>query len=276
MNLLRPRFLIPLVICVLLPFSAFAGPFLDAEAAYTRGDYGTAYRQFKPLAEHGYGGAQYMLGVIYANSKGVTQDYSIAAKWYRKATEQGVAHAQYDLGNMYYYGQGVPQDYVLAYMWWDVAALWYSEVSQKDKREQIIRKRYIVASKMTPAQIKEAHRLAREWKRIEKGLPGIIEILKTVPKIRSESDINKLLSRIPFESYLSFISTFVSCFLLFYIVLHVTIAHLRFRCPYCGHLPAGTGNSKYAHECLSCGRPLADHWWKQRKELRNKPWPSPN
>ena len=45
-----------------------------------------------------------------------------AVKWYRKAAEQGFAEAQYSLGVMYAEGRGVQQDFVQAHMWFDLAA----------------------------------------------------------------------------------------------------------------------------------------------------------
>ncbi|MDP7628350.1 MAG: SEL1-like repeat protein [SAR202 cluster bacterium] len=38
------------------------------------------------------------------------------------AAEQGYAFAQYNLGLMYANGRGVPQNNVRAYVWWSVAA----------------------------------------------------------------------------------------------------------------------------------------------------------
>ncbi len=55
---------------------------------------------------------------------------------------------------MYDNGQGVPQDYVRAHMWWNLTA------STGD--EDAIKNRDIVAKQMTPAQIAEARKLARE------------------------------------------------------------------------------------------------------------------
>ena len=52
-------------------------------------------------------------------------------------------------------GQGVPQDDVQALMWFNLAA---------SKHATAVQDRDLVASKMTPAQIDEAQRLAREWK----------------------------------------------------------------------------------------------------------------
>jgi TPR repeat protein len=57
---------------------------------------------------------------------------------------------------MYAQGQGVPQDYVRAHMWFNLlAAQGYKGASEnRDKAARL----------MTPAQIAEAQKLAREWK----------------------------------------------------------------------------------------------------------------
>ncbi len=88
--------------------------------------------------------------------RGVPQDYREAAKWYRKAADQGDALSQTFLGLMYRHGQGVAQDYVQALMWYNLAA------AQGEKRAR--KWRVNLTEKMTPAQIAEAQRLAREWK----------------------------------------------------------------------------------------------------------------
>ncbi len=72
---------------------AWAG-FDEAVAAYKRGDYATAIREWRPLAEQGNAKAQFNLGVMYDRGLGVPQDYAEAVKWYRKAAEQGHAGAQ--------------------------------------------------------------------------------------------------------------------------------------------------------------------------------------
>jgi len=176
----------------------------DASAAYERRDYATAYRLIKPLAEQGIAKTQYNLGVMYHKGEGIPQDYTEAMKWYQKAAEQGLAAAQYNLGIMYNNGEGVPQDYteamkwyrkaaeqghadaqyfvgamygtgqgvpqdsVLAYMWLNLAAARFS-ASEGEKRGNAILNGEIIASKMTPAQIDEAQRLAREWKPKKEG-----------------------------------------------------------------------------------------------------------
>ena len=124
--------------------------------AYDRGDYETALKEWQLLAEQGDGDAQYYLGAMYHEGQGVPQDDQEAVKWYRLAAEQGDAKAQFNLGVMYANGQGVPQDYVLGYMWGHLA------VSQGV--ENAMKQRDIIARFMTPQQIAEAQRLAREWK----------------------------------------------------------------------------------------------------------------
>ncbi len=94
----------------------------EATAAYKRGDYATAIRELRPLAEQGNAKVQYNLGLMYRKGQGVPQDYAEAVKWYRKAAEQGNANAQNNLGVMYRNGQGVPQDYAEAVGWWRKAA----------------------------------------------------------------------------------------------------------------------------------------------------------
>ncbi|MBM3504914.1 MAG: sel1 repeat family protein [Alphaproteobacteria bacterium] len=102
--------------------AAHAGPYEDGLAAARRGDFATALRLWKPLAEQGDAEAQQLLGLMYNEGRGVPQDYAEAAKWLRRAAEQGYAAAQYNLGVMYNENRGVPQDYAEAVKWWRRAA----------------------------------------------------------------------------------------------------------------------------------------------------------
>ena len=104
--------------------------------------------------------AQWLLGLLYANGQGgVPQDYAQGVAWYRKAAEQGYAAAQSHLGFAYANGQGVPQDYVESHQWMNLAASRASAEDQKRYAEA----RDAVAKLMTPAQLAEAQKLAREW-----------------------------------------------------------------------------------------------------------------
>ena len=127
----------------------------EAVAAYKRGDYATAEREFRVLARRGHASAQLVLGNMYYNGRGVSQDYKEAVKWYMKAAEQGIASAQSDLGLMYANGEGVPQDYVQAHMWFNIAGA-NGVAGASESRD-------LVAKHMTPAQIAEAQKLTSQW-----------------------------------------------------------------------------------------------------------------
>jgi hypothetical protein len=86
------------------------------------GDFATARREWTPLAEQGLADAQFNLGLMYDDGKGVPEDDREAVKWYRLAAKQGAAYAQSNLGLMYQKGHGVPQDYKTAAKWYRLAA----------------------------------------------------------------------------------------------------------------------------------------------------------
>jgi uncharacterized protein len=126
-------------------------------------DYAEAVKWHRRAAAQGYAKAQYNLGFMYAKGQGVPKDDIEAARRWRKIAELGYARAQYNLGFMYDKGEGVPKDYVLAYMWFSLAASRF-HASEGENRDLAVKSRDLVASKMTPTQIAEAERLAREWK----------------------------------------------------------------------------------------------------------------
>jgi TPR repeat protein len=133
-----------------------AGPLEDGSAAYDRGDFATALRLFHLLADQGNALAQFNLGFMYSNGRGVTQNDAEAVKWYRLAADQNDAVAQSNLGDMYSYGRSVPKDYVRAQMWFILSAE-HGNQTAAEKRE-------INAQHMTPEQVADAQKLAREWK----------------------------------------------------------------------------------------------------------------
>jgi uncharacterized protein len=124
-------------------------------------DYVQAAAWYRKAADQGDASAQHNLGVMYYIGQGVPQDYVQAVAWYRKAADQGDASAQYNLGVMYSRGQGVPQNFVQAHKWYNLSA---AQETDKEPRELSTKNRDLVAAKMTPAQIAEAQRLAREWR----------------------------------------------------------------------------------------------------------------
>ena len=56
--------------------------FEDGVAAALKGDYATAMRLWRPLANKGVVEAQFNLGVMYAKGEGVPQDNVIAHMWF--------------------------------------------------------------------------------------------------------------------------------------------------------------------------------------------------
>jgi TPR repeat protein len=123
-------------------------------SAYESGDYATALKEWTPLAEQGDASAQYNLGLMYRNGRGVIQDYKTAVKWYTLAAEQGWANAQLQLGVSFILGEGVIEDTVYAHMWLNIAR---SNGSENDPH--LI---YSLGKHMTPSQFEKAQDLARE------------------------------------------------------------------------------------------------------------------
>lgn len=84
--------------------------------AVKKGDYQTALKLWKHLADQGDARAQYNLGLMYRNGNGIQDDVE-AAKWYRKAADKGYTMAQFNLGLMYRDGEGVKQNRTVAKEW---------------------------------------------------------------------------------------------------------------------------------------------------------------
>ena len=104
--------------------TAQADSFYDADAAYYKGDYATALRILRPLAE------------------------------------QGDASALNNLGTMYDNGHGVLQDYVESHKWFNLAA---SRETEEESQNGAIENRDTIAKLMTTGQIAEAQKLAKQW-----------------------------------------------------------------------------------------------------------------
>ena len=94
----------------------------EGVAAYSRGDWRTAFAEWEPLARTGNASAQNNLGLLYKYGRGVERDLKRAVEWYRRAAEQDHAVAQFNLGLMYDNGLGVTQDFEAAARWFRLAA----------------------------------------------------------------------------------------------------------------------------------------------------------
>jgi TPR repeat protein len=181
-----------------------ADPLEDGVAAYRDKDYAKAVELWSPLAEKGNAVAQYRLGTLYAEGKGVAQDDATAATWFLKAAEQGNASAQYDLaasyaegigvkkdaeeaakwfrhaadqqmgyaqlnlGMLYASGHGVPQDNVEALKWIELSVYTLPPGAARSDAARALKD---VADKMSAEEIMEAKGRARSWKPPPAGAP---------------------------------------------------------------------------------------------------------
>ncbi len=118
-----------------------------------------AVRWYRLAAEQGYANAQYNIAHMYRNGRAVPQAAAETVRWFRLAAEQGVAAAQLALGVSYATGQGVAQDYVQAHMWANLGA----SRSTGEDREAAVSLRDLITDALTPDDLSEAQRLAREW-----------------------------------------------------------------------------------------------------------------
>ena len=84
-----------------------------------------------------------------------------AAELLRKAANRNYPPSLFSMGELYERGLGVPQDYVQAHMWFSLRA---ASLPAGELQDAALAARDEIASKMTPAQIAEAQKLAREWK----------------------------------------------------------------------------------------------------------------
>jgi TPR repeat protein len=110
------------ILLVLLSNTAWAQSSSEGVSASNESDYVTVFEVSLPLAEQGNVNAQFSVGYLYKNGKGVTQDYSEAVRWFRAAAEQGHTEAQVNLGTMYVRGDGVKQNDSEGVRWFQAAA----------------------------------------------------------------------------------------------------------------------------------------------------------
>ena len=95
--------------------------FRQGLSAFNTGDYDSALRVWRPLAERGEPRSEAGIGFMYHRGLGVRVDDREAAVWLLRAAEQGQAEGQLMLGMLFYYGRGVAQSYVRAYAWCELA-----------------------------------------------------------------------------------------------------------------------------------------------------------
>jgi TPR repeat protein len=91
--------------------AANAAEFDDGWRAYEAGDFATALKVWGDLAAKGDARAQFNLGVLYDDGRGVAENTQTAIGWWQKAAENGYRQAQHNLGLVYLFGRGAERDY---------------------------------------------------------------------------------------------------------------------------------------------------------------------
>ncbi|HEY9786470.1 MAG TPA: tetratricopeptide repeat protein [Candidatus Obscuribacterales bacterium] len=90
--------------------------------ALKHGQYKSAAKKARKLAENGHAKAQTILGLLYENGLGVEKDMERAIFWMEKAASQGVAEAENHLGHLYLEGKSIEKDLARAEHWLAKAA----------------------------------------------------------------------------------------------------------------------------------------------------------
>jgi TPR repeat protein len=121
----------------------------EAQAMFAAGRNDEAVKLLKPLAESGNPRAQVLLGVAYAEGRGVERNLSTARDFYDKAAGAGDTDAMLKLGTMF---KGVNNN--LAYIWYATAAQLGSNAAKVERDR--------TAPLLQPAEQRQADRKVEE------------------------------------------------------------------------------------------------------------------
>ena len=135
--------------------SAFAVDLVSAQAAYDKGDFDDAFKQFLTMAEEGNALAMSSTGVMFDMGQGTKKDYDKAVEWYKKSAEAGNQFGQFNLGTMYYMGTGVQKDMITACKWF--------ALSTRQGNGQARIHMHICEKYLNDTQRAESNRLADEF-----------------------------------------------------------------------------------------------------------------
>lgn len=106
--------LVPAFLCLLCCFSVSLshaeGNYNTGAFYFANGDYLSAMSIWAPLAQQGNPAAQYSMGLLYDQGKGVEKNPQLALSYFQSAAAQNLPEAQYYLGVKYYAGMGVKKD----------------------------------------------------------------------------------------------------------------------------------------------------------------------
>ena len=157
------RILIAFLLLAGLAVPAAAG--LDqGVAAYKRGDYVVAHREFLAAARAGEARAKYSLGLMYLRGQAVAPDLSKALRWLREAAGQGNGDARMALGDLHMKDDPALRDLVKSYLWLTLAL----NKVRGGKRIRALEMRRQVTENMTPKEREKAELLVEQWRALER------------------------------------------------------------------------------------------------------------
>ena len=137
-------------------------------------DYKEAGKWFRLAAEQENHKAELSLGFLYKDGKGVTKDSDEAMKLFTLAAEGGIPLAQQLLGLLLqakglenvvlWSGPEVEkEDYILAHKWLNLSISNFDARTQSAAINSAKKTRSEIEKRLTPSQIEEAQKLAKEW-----------------------------------------------------------------------------------------------------------------
>ena len=144
-------------LALLSTLALWCGPALaDYEAgraAYERGDYPTALREWRALARQGDGEALFALGLLWERGEGVTgmPSYARAYSYFERAADLGLVEATVFVANRYLWGRGVDKDVAKAF---DIVFRLWRERGARPAFDWL-RWRYVFADRRRRAEIAE-------------------------------------------------------------------------------------------------------------------------
>jgi TPR repeat protein len=121
-----------------------------------------AFTWYSLAADQGNALAQSALGAMYIDGGAVSIDVGKGLDWSLLAAEKGDSRAQVRAAVLFEQGVGTSQDYIQAHKWYNLAVASYAP-SDIELSAKVARARDQLAAKMSPDQIAEAQKIAREW-----------------------------------------------------------------------------------------------------------------
>jgi hypothetical protein len=157
-----------------LSHAEVAALYAAGQRAYEEKDYGSAFKNWKRLADQGHTQAAFHVADMYDFAMGVSHSPAQAALYYLKAAERGHAEAQFRIANRYDSGTGIGWNKLEA-LKWCLIALKNDELSARSRYWAEIYVNSFVSVQVSSGNeraaetMERAEELARDW-RPTKGL----------------------------------------------------------------------------------------------------------